>query len=206
MCFPSVLRDIQKLRFLKIVPHTSYLWEIENEELEVLDMSSKFEISFTFFVCLISGHLLCRSRSPNFDFLLDILNRQGSNQAMPWLADLVESSEGSFDVLPVQCLCEFLLNSTSTLLESANETETENKDQKTKKRKQKQLLLHLQRLLQHPVTEKQHSSCIETLDYFMRRLSSQQTHQRMQALKGLKLVLSPIGMYNLNGFLLTYSV
>ena len=34
---------------------------------------------------------------------------------------------------------------------------------------------------------------IETLDYFMQRLSSQQTHQRLQALKGLKLVLSPIG-------------
>ena len=29
---------------------------------------------------------------------------------MPWLADLVESSEGSLDVLPVQCLCEFLLH------------------------------------------------------------------------------------------------
>lgn len=29
---------------------------------------------------------------------------------MPWLAELVESSEGSLDVLPVQCLCEFLLH------------------------------------------------------------------------------------------------
>ena len=28
------------------------------------------------------------------DFLLDILQRQGTNQAMPWLADLVESNEG----------------------------------------------------------------------------------------------------------------
>ena len=28
---------------------------------------------------------------------------------MPWLAELVQSSEGSLDVLPVQCLCEFLL-------------------------------------------------------------------------------------------------
>ena len=46
------------------------------------------------------GHLLCRSRDP--DFLLDILQRQETNQAMPWLADLVESSEGSFNVLPVQ--------------------------------------------------------------------------------------------------------
>ena len=29
---------------------------------------------------------------------------------MPWLAELVNSAEGSLDVLPVQCLCEFLLN------------------------------------------------------------------------------------------------
>ena len=35
---------------------------------------------------------------------------QGASQSMPWLADLVESSEGSLDVLPVQCLCEFLLH------------------------------------------------------------------------------------------------
>lgn len=40
------------------------------------------------------GHLLCRSRNP--DFLLDIIKKQGSSQSMPWLADLVQSSEGSF--------------------------------------------------------------------------------------------------------------
>ena len=62
------------------------------------------------------GHLLCRSRKP--DFLLDILQRQGTNQAMPWLADLVESAEGSLSVLPVQCLCEFLLNDSLPLVES----------------------------------------------------------------------------------------
>lgn len=39
------------------------------------------------------GHLLCRSRDP--DFLLDIIQRQGTSQSMPWLADLVNSSEGS---------------------------------------------------------------------------------------------------------------
>lgn len=40
------------------------------------------------------GHLLCRSRNP--DFLLDIIRKQGSSQSMPWLADLVQNSEGSF--------------------------------------------------------------------------------------------------------------
>ena len=34
---------------------------------------------------------------------------------MPWLAELVESNEGSLDVLPVQCLCEFLLHEAQDL-------------------------------------------------------------------------------------------
>ena len=38
-----------------------------------------------------------------------VLYFQGTSQSMPWLAELVQSSEGSLDVLPVQCLCEFLL-------------------------------------------------------------------------------------------------
>lgn len=33
---------------------------------------------------------------------------------MSWLAELVESSEGSLEVLPVQCLCEFLLHDEDT--------------------------------------------------------------------------------------------
>lgn len=97
---------------------------------------------------------------------------------MPWLADLVESSEGSFNVLPVQCLCEFLLNTTSTIEENSAAPEAEG--QKLKKQKQKMLLLHLQNLLQHPISDEQQQQGVETLDYFMRRLSSQQTHQRLQ--------------------------
>ena len=55
------------------------------------------------------GNMLCRSREP--DFLLDVIHSQGPYyQSMPWLADLVDSNEGSLDMLPVQCLCEFLLN------------------------------------------------------------------------------------------------
>jgi integrator complex subunit 1 len=54
------------------------------------------------------GHLLCRSRQP--DFLLDILYRQGPAQSMPWLADLVETNEGAWSLLPVPCLCECLLH------------------------------------------------------------------------------------------------
>lgn len=49
------------------------------------------------------GHHLCGSRNP--DFLLDLIQR--NSEPMPWLARLV--SEGSFDILPDQCLCEFLM-------------------------------------------------------------------------------------------------
>ena len=49
---------------------------------------------------------------------------------MPWLAELVESSESSLDVLPVQCLCEFLLHDvpaegSSSLLEDDDESKAE---------------------------------------------------------------------------------
>nr|CAD7453362.1 unnamed protein product [Timema tahoe] len=122
------------------------------------------------------GHLLCRSRHP--DFLLDIIQRQGASQSMPWLADLVENSEGALSHLPVQCLCEFLLSSSSMLL------------QPERQNKRQQLLLHLQGVLTDPGQDPQ-AAC-EVLEYFLRRLSSTQTTSRQQAIKGLKLVLSSV--------------
>lgn len=54
---------------------------------------------------------------------------------MPWLADLVQSSEGSLDVLPVQCLCEFLLHDAADATASGEEDdEGESREQKAKKR------------------------------------------------------------------------
>ena len=55
------------------------------------------------------GQLLCRCRSP--DFLLDVIKKQGTLESMKWLSDLVESSHSSLEVLPVPCLCEFLIAS-----------------------------------------------------------------------------------------------
>ncbi|XP_057603817.1 integrator complex subunit 1 isoform X2 [Hippopotamus amphibius kiboko] len=137
------------------------------------------------------GHLLCRSRNP--DFLLNIIQRQASSQSMPWLADLVQSSEGSLDVLPVQCLCEFLLHDTADEPASGEEEEEgESKEQKAKKRqrqqKQRQLLGRLQDLLLGPQADEQ-TAC-EVLDYFLRRLGSAQVASRVLAMKGLSLVLS----------------
>ncbi|XP_067162748.1 integrator complex subunit 1 isoform X3 [Apteryx mantelli] len=86
------------------------------------------------------GHLLCRSRHP--DFLLNIIQRQASSQSMPWLADLVQSSEGSLDVLPVQCLCEFLLHDAADEPTSGEEEEEgESKEQRAKKRQGLSLVL-----------------------------------------------------------------
>lgn len=57
---------------------------------------------------------------------------------MPWLADLVQSSEGSLDVLPVQCLCEFLLHDAADNASSIDdEEEGESKEQRAKKRQVK---------------------------------------------------------------------
>ncbi|XP_017798364.1 PREDICTED: integrator complex subunit 1 [Habropoda laboriosa] len=122
------------------------------------------------------GHLLCRSRKP--DFLLDIIQRQqqSSSQSMPWLADLVQNSEGSLSQLPVQCLCEFLLSTSAQAVE--------------KQPRQQQLLAHLQMLLTDPEQDRQHA--YEVLEYFLRRLSSQQTGSRLQAITGLKMVLGSI--------------
>ncbi|XP_077172247.1 integrator complex subunit 1 [Paroedura picta] len=141
------------------------------------------------------GHLLCRSRHP--DFLLNIIQRQASSQSMPWLADLVQSSEGSLDVLPVQCLCEFLLHDAADESASGEEEEEgESKEQRAKKRqrqqKQRQLLGRLQDLLLGPKADEQ-TTC-EVLDYFLRRLSSSQVASRVLAMKGLSLVLSEGGL------------
>ncbi|XP_074866589.1 integrator complex subunit 1 isoform X2 [Carettochelys insculpta] len=143
------------------------------------------------------GHLLCRSRHP--DFLLNIIQRQASSQSMPWLADLVQSSEGSLDVLPVQCLCEFLLHDAADESASGEEEEEgESKEQRAKKRqrqqKQRQLLGRLQDLLLGPRADEQ-TTC-EVLDYFLRRLSSSQVASRVLAMKGLSLVLSEGGLHD----------
>lgn len=115
------------------------------------------------------GHLLCRSRKP--DLLLDIIQRQGTSQSMPWLADLVQNSDGDFSHLPVQCLCEFLLSSSSTM---DNHRDLE-------------LLSYLQKLLTDETSD--HQISCEVLEYFLRRLASTSKQSRENAIKGLQLLL-----------------
>lgn len=135
------------------------------------------------------GQMLCRSRNP--DFLLDIIQRQGTTQSMPWLAELVESNEGSLDVLPVQCLCEFLLHDP----QDGNKDDEDDEDaraekhkKKQKMKKQDQLLAKLQMLVHSPSSDT--GTTFEVLDYFFKRLSSNQASSRGLAIKGLSLVMS----------------
>ncbi|EFX76696.1 hypothetical protein DAPPUDRAFT_306111 [Daphnia pulex] len=92
------------------------------------------------------GHLLCRSRQPNF--LL-----QGAAQTKPWLADLVESNEGAWNVLPVQCLCEFLLHEAADGLpvnDLMNDCKQQLGKRKERRHKHQQLVQHLRLLLTDP--------------------------------------------------------
>ena len=72
------------------------------------------------------GQLLCRCRSP--DFLLKIIKKQGTLESMKWLTDLVESSHSSMEVLPVPCLCEFLMASYQDQLVGAPGSTTDEMD------------------------------------------------------------------------------
>jgi integrator complex subunit 1 len=118
------------------------------------------------------GHLLCRSRKP--DLLLDIIQRQGPSQSMPWLSDLVQSSDGDFNHLPVQCLCEFLL-SNSNSISSENSRDIE-------------LIAFLQKML-HSDDTNDYQTSYEVLEYFLRRLSSTSRFGRQSAIQAFKLLL-----------------
>jgi len=56
--------------------------------------------------------LLCYSREP--DFLLEIMKRQGPEQAMQWLVPVLSHSEPDLiENLHIECLCELLFHSQS---------------------------------------------------------------------------------------------
>ncbi|KAK7113352.1 integrator complex subunit 1-like isoform X2 [Littorina saxatilis] len=136
------------------------------------------------------GQMLCRSRSP--DFLLDVIQRQGTSKSMPWLAELVEASEGSLDVLPVQCLCEFLLHDPrdATVSEHGDDesTKQERQRQKSRIRKHRQLLMQLQELVYSSPDNT--TTMFDVLNYFLQRLAASQPASRQQAIKGLSMVIA----------------
>jgi integrator complex subunit 1 len=96
---------------------------------------------------------------------------------------LVESNEGAWNVLPVQCLCEFLLHEAADNL-PVNDLMDDSKQQlgkrKERRHKHQQLVQLLRLLLTDPIQLPE--ACREVLDYLMRRLSAQKALARHQAL------------------------
>lgn len=75
----------------------------------------------------------------------------------------------------MQCLCEFLLSTGAVTVERQS--------------KQRQLLTHLNELLTGPQSQDPQIAC-EVVEYFLRRLSSLQSRSRLQAIRGLRMVLA----------------
>ena len=111
------------------------------------------------------GHRLCKVREP--DFLLDIIREQGTSKSMSWLAELVKSSENSFELLPVPCLCEFLL-------------------QDIKNTKRHVLLKRLQSIL---LSGEDSAETLEIISYFISKMSGAHLI-RYKALTGIKTIFN----------------
>lgn len=129
--------------------------------------------------------VIWHDRSMNSCLVLN-LNRQGPAQSMPWLADLVETNEGSWSLLPVQCLCEFLLHEAAEdplgrhVADLLDDSKQQSGKRKERRHKQQQLVQHLQLLLKD--ANQTADACREVLDYLCRRLSSKHAIARLQAL------------------------
>nr|XP_009861729.2 integrator complex subunit 1 [Ciona intestinalis] len=121
------------------------------------------------------GVLLCQSRQP--DFLLEIINRHEENQSMTWLPELVASTKGQVGLLPVQCLCEFLLvqdSESEKLLSGGIHID--------------ELVIQLRKI----ITSDNYEDSLQVVQYFLKRLSSPQKLTRSRSRYALSLVLSEI--------------
>ncbi|KAJ8037540.1 Integrator complex subunit 1 [Holothuria leucospilota] len=132
------------------------------------------------------GHMFCKSRDP--DFLLDIIHQQGTSQSMSWLSELVNSSDTSLDMLPVQCLCEFLMNAEPKSSEDGGTTSTDAESEEKQMEKQAQLCSRIQTILYNP-DGKAETTC-EILEYFLKKLVLVQPGLRARSLEVLAMVIS----------------
>ncbi|XP_071813401.1 integrator complex subunit 1-like [Apostichopus japonicus] len=131
------------------------------------------------------GHMFCKSRDP--DFLLDVIHQQGTSQSMSWLSELVNSSDTSLDMLPVQCLCEFLMNAHPESMEDASTSSSTNSEEKQRE-KQSQLCSRIQAILYN--TEGKPETTCEVLAYFLKKLVLLHAGQRSRSLEVLAMVIS----------------
>ncbi|PIK40136.1 Integrator complex subunit 1 [Apostichopus japonicus] len=131
------------------------------------------------------GHMFCKSRDP--DFLLDVIHQQGTSQSMSWLSELVNSSDTSLDMLPVQCLCEFLMNAHPKSMEDASTSSSTDSEEKQRE-KQSQLCSRIQAILYN--TEGKPETTCEVLAYFLKKLVLLHAGQRSRSLEVLAMVIS----------------
>lgn len=99
---------------------------------------------------------------------------------MPWLADLVQSSESSLNALPLQCLCEFLL------MKHRADGGGSGHPNKLRSIKLK-VAGRLQDLLVGAEASAQ--SCFDVVQYFINRWSSPQLKERESAVYGFKTIV-----------------
>ena len=111
------------------------------------------------------GYRLSKSRDP--DFLLEIIKQQGTSKSMSWLSELVKSSENSFELLPVQCLCEFLL-------------------QDIRNSKRHILLMRLQNIL---FSNKTNDQQLEIVEYFFSKISAN-FRTKTKAITAMKAIIN----------------
>ena len=98
---------------------------------------------------------------------------------MPWLADLVQSSESSLNALPIQCLCEFLL-----MKQNITETDSHHSKQKSTKYKVAARLHDL--LLGSEATAESSNKLVK---YFIQRWSSPEMKDREASVNGFQSIL-----------------
>ncbi|CAG9789541.1 unnamed protein product [Diatraea saccharalis] len=116
------------------------------------------------------GRLLCRQPA----LLLDLVERQGTRRAMPWLHQLLRHDQLELSVLPVQCLCEFLAAGPGGSGGGGGDGG-----------KAGELCQHLRRTV--AACE---AGARAVLHYYLQRLAHPHAPTRAQAQRGLKLVLS----------------
>lgn len=121
------------------------------------------------------GQLLCKSRQP--DLLLDLIKRQNSKLSLPWLSSLIESSTNDcLEIMPIQCICEFVWNLLSGAVEEIPLKKQFNIEQLLYKIK----LILTTNELSDSLTIQQIK---DTFDYFLNKLCSDKLAVRNGALK-----------------------
>ncbi|XP_019853906.1 PREDICTED: integrator complex subunit 1-like [Amphimedon queenslandica] len=163
--------------------------------------SSALELIKTVNGSLRLGQLLCQCRQP--DFLLEIIQQQGTSKAMSWLRDLIDGSHSSLDVLPVPCLCEFLITSYQEKRSLGSSAKHDGSDadgagshrthfkrrQRTKEKVHYQHDQIIGRLRSLIFSSSNPESVLDILEYFISKLTSSSSSQL--ALKSLQDILLP---------------